>query len=616
MHVFAFFKKRCFARFFLFLALSISFITGCSYNSKVPTGSAGKNSSISIIRVPVQMLPTTLNPFSSKQASNLANFIAEEILPQTFYVDNTNRFTIDSWLLSEAEVVGLAPETIVYKIRPGANWSNGQQITEADFNAQWQFCVKALKGQLPGYSCPQAYSDVLSVEPGASPETVKVILTSPLINWEVLFNDILPLTQIGYANLSNFMMPGVKADYLSGGPYKLTSYSSKEISLDSTEPKAAISRIRFDLNDSSFQSIENAIAFNFFQVAFFLPTGPNDINVAEPVKKYVNLRAVETDSILNLVMNPNNIALENPYLREALSYLIDRNQLAADTVGLINPKQTEQNNHFLLHSSEFYTDNSGGYYQRNLFLADSMLAKAGYSQNSSGQVTQNNNILTLTLSYDSSDWYAEVAAKEIADQLREFGIVINLVPFTNLSSFEANLNSSFELALVATKASTSIANIAPYFGINNLGLQMQKLTLPPASSVPATTQPTQPTPTSNIGSPTNAALDFESPFSSDLEAYPFNPTIYFNLQGEGSQVATSYYLNAITELFQPKSQAYLSQADSYLWTQMIELPLFDEPIVVLYSTHLKNFDPAFYSSGPFYGLPQWYLTPFKFRNKA
>ncbi|MGH3514507.1 MAG: ABC transporter substrate-binding protein, partial [Pseudonocardiaceae bacterium] len=115
------------------------------------------------------------------------NEVLKAVLPYTFVTQPDLTVTMNNDLLDSAKLTNSSPETIVYKIRPTAVWSDGTPITADDFVYNW----KLQNGRdCPG--CPvfttAGYDQVRSVVGSDNGKTVTVTLTKPFTDWKQLWS--------------------------------------------------------------------------------------------------------------------------------------------------------------------------------------------------------------------------------------------------------------------------------------------------------------------------------------------------------------------------------------------------------------------------------------------
>jgi len=142
------------------------------------------------------------------------------VLPSAFTPGPLDAAVGDTFVISQAEIVGQSPQTVDYTIAPGAAWPDGTLLRPADLVRTWHERRDDLVvGDL-------GYRDVASVRPTASGTGVVVTFTKPYADWESLFNLIVPAS----TSRAACTLPSAAADP-SIGPYELVGASRGELVL-------------------------------------------------------------------------------------------------------------------------------------------------------------------------------------------------------------------------------------------------------------------------------------------------------------------------------------------------------------------------------------------------
>jgi ABC-type oligopeptide transport system substrate-binding subunit len=569
------------------------------------------------VAIPVKFIPSNLNPLGDNGSNFLTQMVLDQVLPQAFYINQNDDYQLNSNLLVQAELVGISPETILYQIQPKASWSDGVPITGGDFINQWQICLQALKEQINQIICPPGYGDISSITTSSSGKSVTVKFNTTLSDWETLFNNLLPAHIVGQDIKSSMFAPFGKALEVSGGPFEVAKYNSTEIILQRNlkfwNQNAGIAEIKFKLNQGDIMSQLNSLIHGLYQLMIIQPTISQYEYLLSLSPKVLDYNVAATNYALELIMNVSDQILSNKDLRDAIAHYLNRQELVSDTVGFINPSETEMNNHLVINFQKLYSDNSGPYFYANPALADTLMAQAGYHQLPDGRwANALNEALSLSLSYDQNDYYALKTAEYIQATLRDYGIEISLNPLVGPSKLASVLSGNFQLALVLFKTSSYISNEPVLVGLNNQYLTSQyinKLTDQQTTTTQGATT-TTPGPSLTAPVPQLQALKIQPIMSNTISAfgYPFEQSLGFDLsEGQLVQLATLYF-EGVSSLYAPQAQSYIVQADKLLWHQMASLPLFFEPAVIIYSPELNNVTPDLYSSGPLYNAQSWFFS--------
>lgn len=596
-------------KYLIIVIIGLSLLLACCSNPRNLT--ASKELYNGSITIPVNYIPTNLDPFSS-QSNYLSQMIMDQFLPQSFYVNQFDEYQLNANLLVQAEIVSISPQTVLYQIQPNASWSDGIPITGQDFVSQWQECLKYFKYVNIGLICPPGYTDVKNIVVSNNGKTVKVQFINPISDWESLFNDILPAHIIQKYGVDQSYQSGGKALSISGGPFKITKYNTDEIVLTRNTKF-------FSQNPGINTIIFKRSRISFGQELTKIATGDHDLIISEPTsQEFANLvelgnkiayQTAASNYILELVMNPTSQYLSNKVLRQAIAHYLNRQEITADTVGLLQSLETEENNHLVMTFQKLYTDNAGSYYSYNPAEADNLMIQAGYHQLPTGQwADANNGLINISLTFLTTNYYSKRAALLIQAVLRDFGFNIILTPVTTSQQLAAQLYSNFQMALVPVQTSSFVSNEPELVGLNQ-GFFLTQVNNSQNSASSTTTTAVN----SNVGSPVISPFHLVVSYPSVPSGFgsPFDDGFSFDLSAGELPELASLYVDSVTSLYPPESQNYLAQADKLLWHQMVTLPLFYEPVLIVYPVNLANVTPDCYESGPFWNASSWSFLPLK-----
>lgn len=177
------------------------------------TTPAKKAKKTSEIAVGIDPINGGLNPHILADDSTFVRSLASLVLPSS-YVDGE----LNSDLLESVDDVpppsgSKAVQTIRYKIRPEAQWSDATPITVSDFEYLWHAIVET-----PGALGAPYYRAIGQIRSADGGRTVEVDLAQPLHDWRVLFNNLLPshVLRGGDSDFSTVLADGIPA---SAGRY-------------------------------------------------------------------------------------------------------------------------------------------------------------------------------------------------------------------------------------------------------------------------------------------------------------------------------------------------------------------------------------------------------------
>ena len=181
--------------------------------------------------------PSTWNEWSSDgntvETVEQTNLISPSVY--TFLPSGKIQWNQDL-LASEPQVTSTSPQTVVYKLKPTAKWSNGTPISADDFIYQW----KSNNGHDKNIPIvgSTGYDSIQSVTGSDNGETVTVVFSKTYADWKGLFT--VPMYPAWYAKQkvggldtdaqleAAFKVWDAPPTEWSGGPYKLSNYQSQQ----------------------------------------------------------------------------------------------------------------------------------------------------------------------------------------------------------------------------------------------------------------------------------------------------------------------------------------------------------------------------------------------------
>lgn len=162
-----------------------------------------------------------------------------------------------------------------------------------------------------------------------------------------------------------------------------------------------------------------------------------------------------------LVLNNNDKVLGKPEVRLALSYAIDRNAI---NYKVYNNKYITSD--FPLDYGSYLENPEQTKFEYNTNKAKSILVEYGWTyKNKIWQ--KSGNVLQFNLVVNKNNEKRLLVAEEIKEQLKEIGIVVNIIKVNNYMYNNYVKNKNYDIILTGNIVSTS-PNIETYFGDNNL----------------------------------------------------------------------------------------------------------------------------------------------------
>ena len=305
------------------------------------------------------------------------------IFPATYIQLPDFTVRMNDELLDSAAVTSTKPQTVVYKIKKNAVWSDGTPITADDFIFNWQ----AQSGADPAYSAASStgYEDITAVKGSDGGKTVTVTFGRAFADWQSLFGTLLPAHVL--------KATGDPHKAFNEGPAEIAKVSGGPFVLDSVNPSKSITLKRNDRYYGARAHLDSVV----FTIVTDANTEPqalanNEVQVIYPqpqVDLVGNVRRIGPKISYEQGLGPNfehiDLNLANPFLsklplRKALLTAVDRNQILAATVKQFSKDIGPLNNRIFIEGQAGYQDNvtQEGLGSGNVEAAKKILTDAGY----------------------------------------------------------------------------------------------------------------------------------------------------------------------------------------------------------------------------------------------
>ncbi len=198
---------------------------------------------------------------NTSTANNLANAVVQSLTqPSAFINDNTLKLFLDGDVMASVTVTSTSPQTIVWKVRPEAVWSDGVAVDCKDFYLAWlQAESKATTKDKTGTAVPTfdpasttGFDQMNAPVCSDGGKTITTTFTSTFSDYRSLFTFLVPahvieadagvadvtklkandatgdVAKFAAAYIKDFAGYNAKFD-LSAGPYLLSSLSDEQV---------------------------------------------------------------------------------------------------------------------------------------------------------------------------------------------------------------------------------------------------------------------------------------------------------------------------------------------------------------------------------------------------
>ena len=313
--------------------------------------------------------------------------------------------------LAETYQVSNDATTITFRLRSGVRFHNGDALTADDVVATLQaFSAPTFRGT------PITDFGTFTRATALDPQTVQLNFSDaycPALT-SIGTLKILPRAVATSANFPRL----TPAQMVGTGPFKLTSRNEEQFAL---ERNADYFRGAAHLDSLTVRVYVNAAAaraaFASKQIDL-LPAAPGEYTAIK--KLDANIVATDASEFIGLIFNLDTTTLNDPRVRQALTYALDRQVLLNDIGG-----QARLINTSALLQYWAYPQNLPGY-SFDLTKAKQLLADAGWRANGDGVLWQNNRAMRLELWTEADDPLLEPLAFRLREMYAALGIQVEL----------------------------------------------------------------------------------------------------------------------------------------------------------------------------------------------
>jgi peptide/nickel transport system substrate-binding protein len=392
--------------------------------------------------------PTGFNNNTSKDNGTSVLNVVINLFPPVFRLHPDYSVRLNQDMMDSATQTSADPQTIVYKIKQNAIWSDGTPVSADDFEYLW----KNLNGSIRSndVASTAGYDQIESVKGSDDGKTVTVVFAEPFSDWKSLFYGLLPAhymakVQGGWNNGLDERPERIPTN----GPYVVAGWErGQSLTLRRNDryygPKAHLDSIVFRfLPDSTTQPA--ALQNNEVDLIYPQP----QLDLVQQVKALPDVTSELNIglSFEHLTFNFKNEHLADPAVRKAIATALDLPELVARTVKQFTDKAQPLGNRIWLPGQEPYQDHLGQYGKGDLAGAGRLLEEAGYAKGADGVYAKGGRKLSLRLSTTAGNHLRETQVQLIQAQLQEAGIEIRIANTESTKLFGDWLpNGNFDIA--------------------------------------------------------------------------------------------------------------------------------------------------------------------------
>jgi peptide/nickel transport system substrate-binding protein len=379
------------------------------------------------VRVASTIEVTGFNPNTSKDEGPAVQDIAVSVYPSVFRIHPDFSVRLDQTFMAAAELTGHDPQTITYRIRPEARWSDGVPIGADDFRYHWQH----LNGTNPrtDAATTTGYDRIERVTGSDDGRTVTVVFNQPFAEWKSLFANLLPSHHVrrqpgGWNNGLDKHPEKIP----SGGPFEIAGFKQGEtVTLRRNDrywgPKAHLDRIVIQLvpdSDAQLDALRNG------EVDLIRPQPTSDLINHVRQLPGVRSQALPRPGFEHLTFNLEHPILAELAVRRAIATAIDTEQLVDRLLRPVDAAAQPLGNRIWLAGQQPYQDHAGGYGRGDTEAARLLLEQAGWRLGGDGVYTKDGKPLRLRCSTLSGDPLRRAEDVLLQAQLAKAGIRLEL----------------------------------------------------------------------------------------------------------------------------------------------------------------------------------------------
>jgi peptide/nickel transport system substrate-binding protein len=396
--------------------------------------------------------PTGFNNNTSKDNGTSVANIVINMFPVAFHLTPDFKVVMNEDLLESAEQTSEDPQTVVYKIKENAVWSDGTPISAKDFIYLWENLNGTKKDN--DVSGTTGYDQIESVKGSDNDKTVTVVFKTPFRDWKSLWasgNFILPAhyveEQPGGWNTGLDKNP---EKIPSGGWFKVENYTQGQ-SLTLTR------------NDKYFGQKSNldTVVFRFLPESTTQPAAlqNNEVDLIYPqpqLDQVTQVKALpDVTSQINFGptfehfdFNFKNEHLGDLKVRQAIAKGINVEELVNRTVKQFSDQAAPLGNRIYMKTQpEEYQDHFGEYGKGDTAAATALLEEAGYAKGGDGIYAKDGKKLSLRISTTAGNQLRETQEELFQAQMKEIGVDIKISNADSTKFFGEWLpNGNFDIA--------------------------------------------------------------------------------------------------------------------------------------------------------------------------
>jgi peptide/nickel transport system substrate-binding protein len=392
--------------------------------------------------------PTGFNNNTSKDNGTSVLNIVVGMFPFTFHAQPDFTVKMDDAFLDSAEQTSEDPQTIVYKIKKEAVWSDDTPITADDFKYFWEQQNGTIKDN--DVATTTGYDQIKSVEGSDNGKTVTVVFKTPFADWKGLFTGILPAHYVE-------KQPGKWNTGLDKNPEKIPVGGWFKVENYTQGQSLTLAR-----NDKYWgpKTHLDTVVFRFLPESTTQPAAlqNNEVDLIYPQPQLDQVQQVkalpDVTSEINFGLsfehfdfNFKTPGLDDIAVRKAIATGLNIQLLVDRTVKQFSDKAQPLGNRIWLTGQPQYQDHFGQYGKGDTAGATKLLEDAGYTKGADGVYAKGGKKLSFRFSTTAGNKLRETQGELFQSQMKDIGIQIKISNVDSTKFFGEWLpNGNFDIA--------------------------------------------------------------------------------------------------------------------------------------------------------------------------
>ncbi len=392
--------------------------------------------------------PVTMNSLTTSGCTTWTMTIVNTALSSLLIF--TPDFGIAPQLLSELpEMVSDSPQRVRYKIRQEAVWDDGSPLNADDV----QFTLAQIIDPNNEISDRTGYDQIKDgsvSDVSADKKEFTLEFAEPYSAWKTIFASIPVMKKAAFVG-KDFNTALTDELPFSSGPFKFESW----------DKKSSLTLVRNDKYWGKTPQIDK------FVFTFILETNAevrqlqgDEVQVLHPqpqtdtlgeLRRVSDIEPPQVEPGLNwehLAFNTTNPHLASKDVRQALSYMIDRNLIVERVAKPSNPKATVLQNVFYVPTRPQYQPGFD-MYRQNYAKSAELLQTAGYTKGSDGIWQKDGKKLELKVSTTAGNKMRELVESMLAEQFAKGGVRLTTDNAPGSQLFTRAASCDYDISLFA-----------------------------------------------------------------------------------------------------------------------------------------------------------------------